>query len=269
MAEFLRIERRAEGFAVVTLAREPVNTLNLDAWRALDSALTQLEADPQVHGVIFCSGVQRDVFSAGNDIMELYAPKTSLARYTEFWVTSNCFLARLYRTPLLTIAAIRGACPAGGCCLSLCCDYRIMSDVGSIGLNEVMLGISVPKYWGLLMARTVGVGQAERLLQFGRMLKVQEAQALSMVDEVVPKSEVAGRAEQRMRALLKLPAGARGSTKANLRDDFSREWEAFCQPEAREAWKMLESREVVASLERYMQQLSQGRNKQQQAKAKL
>ena len=41
------------------------------------------------------------------------------------------------------MAAIRGACPAGGCCLSLCCDFRIMTDFGHIGLNEVALGISV------------------------------------------------------------------------------------------------------------------------------
>ena len=49
-------------------------------------------------------------------------------RYTDFWVTSNVFLARLYRSPLVTVAAIKGACPAGGCCLSLCCDLRVMTQ---------------------------------------------------------------------------------------------------------------------------------------------
>ncbi len=49
-------------------------------------------------------------------------------RYRDFWVTSNVFLARLYCSPLVTIAAIKGACPAGGCCLSLCCDMRIMTE---------------------------------------------------------------------------------------------------------------------------------------------
>ena len=65
-------------------------------------------------------------------------------RYREFWVVSNQFLARLYRTPLLTLAAIRGACPAGGCCMALCCDLRFMVDgPGHIGLNEVR----VPEHW--------------------------------------------------------------------------------------------------------------------------
>ena len=147
-----------------------------------------------VRGVVFASGLQREVFTAGNDIRELYAPQTSIARhvhsfffacapvggwshlhqqlvllgttltspvtlslelayvvckirrsregrrrttelrglwfgrYTDFWVTSNVFLARLYRSPLVTVAAIKGACPAGGCCLSLCCDLRVMTE---------------------------------------------------------------------------------------------------------------------------------------------
>lgn len=265
MPNFLSIDRRPEGYAILTLAGEPVNTLNLDAWHALSSALSGLEADPKVHGVIFCSGLQRDVFSAGNDIMELYAPKTSEQRYTDFWTTSNRFLARLYRTRLLTIAALRGAVPAGGCCLALCCDMRIMTDFGNIGLNEVVLGISVPKYWALLMARTIGTAPAERILQFGRMLNVQEAKGLGLVDEVVSKPELLHKAEARMKSLLKLPPGARSTTKANLRLDFSREWEAFCEPEAHGAWKMLESPAVVKSLERYMQQLAA----KSQQKAKL
>ena len=47
------------------------------------------------------------------------------------------FMARLLRTPLVSLAAIRGACPAGGCCMSLACDMRIMTESGHIGLNEV------------------------------------------------------------------------------------------------------------------------------------
>jgi hypothetical protein len=36
-----------------------------------------------------------------------------LCRYQDFWVTQNHFMAQLYRSPLITVAAIRGACPAG------------------------------------------------------------------------------------------------------------------------------------------------------------
>ncbi len=58
----------------------------------------------QVRGVIFTSGLAREIFTAGNDLAELYAPKTSLERYTEFWTVSTTFLARLLRSPLVTVS---------------------------------------------------------------------------------------------------------------------------------------------------------------------
>lgn len=129
-AGWVRVERREGGYAVLSLQREPVNTMSLELWRRLAGALDELEADPQaraaaaavpaplcaclgqhafftsasgqgsrasdpaaylgarplawcmqVRGVIFCSGLARDVFTAGNDINELYAPLTSRERY--------------------------------------------------------------------------------------------------------------------------------------------------------------------------------------------
>ena len=54
------------------------------------------------------------------------------------------------------VAAIRGACPAGGCCLALTCDYRIQSQQGTFGLNETALGVPVPPFWAMLMTRIIG-----------------------------------------------------------------------------------------------------------------
>ena len=89
-------EIKSGGYAIVTIAREPVNSMNLELWRDLASTLAELEANPQVHGLFLQSGSKRAVFTAGNDINELYAPKTSKERYTDFWVTQTTFLARLY-----------------------------------------------------------------------------------------------------------------------------------------------------------------------------
>ncbi len=69
------------GYAVLTLRREPVNTMNLAMWQQLACSLEELEGNTSVRGVIFQSGVHKDVFTAGNDILELYAPKTSRERY--------------------------------------------------------------------------------------------------------------------------------------------------------------------------------------------
>lgn len=67
-----------------------------------------------------------------------------------------------------------------------------MSDVGRIGLNEVELGIPVPRFWAALMARVVGQGVADKLCGFAQMSTPQQALAVSMVDEVVGTGQLLG-----------------------------------------------------------------------------
>ncbi|KAJ3036681.1 dodecenoyl-CoA isomerase, partial [Rhizophlyctis rosea] len=141
------------GLAILTLHRHPVNSMNLALWQALSSCLTQLEANPKVRSLIFRSGLSRPIFTAGNDINELHAKRTTRERYIKFWITKNQFLARLLRTRLTTGVCVKGACPAAGTCLAMCCDVRVGTEDVTMGLNEVALGISVPVVWTKLLAR--------------------------------------------------------------------------------------------------------------------
>lgn len=49
---------------------------------------------------------------------------------------------------LMVMLPLQGACPAGGCLISLTTDYRILADNPKcvIGLNETLLGIVAP-FW--------------------------------------------------------------------------------------------------------------------------
>ena len=253
---FLFIEIKSYGYAVLTICREPVNSMNLDLWRQLSAALESLEADPNVRGLIFQSGLKRDVFTAGNDLRELYAPESSAERYQDFWVTQNTFLAKLYRTRLATVAAIRGACPAGGCALALCCDYRVMSEEGNIGLNEVVLGIPVPEYWTMLMQRTVGQRHAERLLPYGLMPSAEEALKIGLVDALVPTAQLPQASEEALMKMLKVSDAARHPTKSHLRGNFSKAWQEFCVKEAEFGWKLISHPNTVEAIEGVLQRLS-------------
>lgn len=82
----------------------------------------------------------------------LWLKVTLCCRYTDFWVTSNVFLARLYRSPLVTVAAIKGACPAGGCCLSLCCDVRIMTEQVRLLSVDQHISTRMQRAWQYAMA---------------------------------------------------------------------------------------------------------------------
>jgi Delta3-Delta2-enoyl-CoA isomerase len=65
-----------------------------------------------------------------------------------------------------------------------------MTDIGRIGLNEVELGIPVPKFWAALMARVVGQGVADKLCGFAQMSTPQQALNVGMIDEVVATGQL-------------------------------------------------------------------------------
>lgn len=246
-------------YAVLTIAKEPVNSMDLALWSALEAALAQCENTPSLKGLIITSGLTRDVFTAGNDLRELYAPLTSLERYRQFWVTQNRFLVSLYRSRLVTLSAIRGACPAGGCAISLACDHRIMTPQGHIGLNEVLLGIPVPKYWGMLMQGVMGKGPAEQALLAGSLLSPQQALRLGLVHSLAEDSSALGllaAAEAVMKRLVRLPDTAYAATKANLRADFCAAWEAYYPAEVDGAWQFLNAPETLKTLGGAMKRLS-------------
>lgn len=101
-----------------------------------------------------------------------------------FCLIADADTLQVYSSRLVTVSAIKGACPAGGCCLSLCCDYRVMTDFGHIGLNEVALGIPVPLYWARLMGRLIGEGPAHKLCLSATLTSPEQALELGLVDEV-------------------------------------------------------------------------------------
>lgn len=255
------VERRPGGVAVLTLTKEPVNSLDMAAWQALDDALAALEADSTVSAVVLASGLSRDVFSAGNDLAELYAPGTTYERYAAFWRTQNAFLVRLYRSRLATVAAIRGACPAGGCIISLCCDVRLMTPEGMIGLNEVQLGIPVPKFWGAVMVAIIGGHASEELLLAGHMASPQQAKALGLVDALIDKPQLLPAAEAAAAKLARLPAEARAATKLSLRAELAAGWEAFYPVEPQGAWVFLNAPATLKALGGAMQRLSSSAKK--------
>jgi 3,2-trans-enoyl-CoA isomerase len=200
------------------------------------------------------------VFGCG---CRLYAPSTSRARYLEFWRAQTVFLSRLYRSHLVTIALIRGSCPAGGCITALCCDYRVINTENNptMGLNEVALGIPVPAYWARVMTCTIGQRATERILARGQLIDCQQARELGLVDEVVERERLMERCEAEMMARLKFPDSGRVTTKLQMREALAKEWEGQWEKEATEGWAMLSHESTIAYLGQVLQRLSGGKNR--------
>jgi len=257
--ETVQIEVKGN-YAIVTLNRPPVNGMNLTVWSDLLSALDALEKQKSIRGAVFASGLAKDIFTAGNDLRELYAKSTNEQRYTQFWMAQQTFLTRLYMSRLATVAAIRGACPAGGCIFALCCDYRLMTnDVpnASIGLNEVALGIPVPRFWVTRFLEALGSTRGELALLSGRMLTPEQAQQGGLLHQLVPKDNLMAEAEKALNTLfLRHPDAGRIGTKRDARAALAKQWIEYAPQEAAGGWKMLSAPQTVAALGQVMQKLS-------------
>jgi 3,2-trans-enoyl-CoA isomerase len=197
----------------------------------------------------------------GNDIQALYAPNTTFEKYQEFWLIQNKFLQDLYASRLFTVAAIRGACPAGGTAISMCCDCRIALESSSLGLNEVALGIPVPKYWCAILISIVGTVTGESMLFGAKLINSNEALAAGFLHSVLPdtvgQQGLVAAAEALTSQMQKTgPQIARAATKLNIRGDFIARWKAYLPEESKLGWAGLSSSATVKALGQVLERLS-------------
>ncbi|XP_029294182.1 enoyl-CoA delta isomerase 1, mitochondrial [Cottoperca gobio] len=207
---------QSTGVAVMHMQSPPVNSLSLDFLTELCISVEKLEMDKRCRGLIITSS-QPKVFSAGLDIMEMYGK--SPEHCGEFWRAVQEMWLKLYSSNMVTIAAINGSSPAGGCLMALTCDYRIMADNPryGIGLNETQLGIVAPFWFKDTMMNTVGQRVTEMALQLGLLYKPSEALTIGLVDQLVPEDQVLTTATQNMTKWLAIPDHARQITKSMMR----------------------------------------------------
>ena len=142
--------------------------------------------------------------------------------------------------------------------MSLCCDAVVMVDGnGTIGLNEVALGIAVPKYWAHVFIRKVGHARGEPLLKNADLLRPREALAAGLVDHVVDSvDELLPTAEKMVvRMAMAHPQEGRAMTKQTIRGELSEEWAAYAEEEARSVWGFLSDARTVAALDAVLRRL--------------
>merc|ERR1711971_710723 len=136
----------------------------------------------------------------------------------------------------------KGSCPAGGTAMALCCDYRVISADGTMGLNEVALGMGgVPPFWAGLMTSVIGHRATDRLCQTGATPAGPQLLQLGMVDAVVEQGDaVLPRALEEAKAILKNPNDiGRSTSKGIMRDAFAKKWSDGLDFEVNFLWESI------------------------------
>ncbi|XP_060696224.1 enoyl-CoA delta isomerase 1, mitochondrial [Hemiscyllium ocellatum] len=204
------------GVAVIQMKKPPVNSLSLEFLTEFAINMEKLEMDRECRGVVLTSSIPK-IFSAGLDINEMYGKTPEHSG--EFWRAVQEIWLKLYGSNMVTIAAINGSSPAGGCLMALACDYRIMADNPkyAIGLNETKLGIVAPFWFKDSMINVIGRRATEHSLQLGLMYSASDALKIGLVDQLVAQDKIMTHALSVMSEWLAIPDHARQITKSMMR----------------------------------------------------
>ncbi|MHC4820704.1 MAG: enoyl-CoA hydratase/isomerase family protein [Planctomycetota bacterium] len=168
--------------AVVSLRidRPPLNILDIPTIAALDTALADAENSGAAVAVICAEGPK--AFCAGVDVAD-HTPDKIEPMLLGF----HALFRRLHATPLVTVAAVQGACLGGGAELALACDIVIVEEGTKIGLPEIKLACFPPVGISTL-ARRYGPRMTELCLT-GETIRGPEIGARGLASRVVADGE--------------------------------------------------------------------------------
>lgn len=193
-----------DGVATVTMNRpEYHNAQNSQMTYALDAAFRRAVDDDAVRAIVL-RGAGRH-FSAGHDIgtpgrdvnrpferVHLWWDHTNkpgaefhYAREQEVYLG----MCRRWRAiPKPTVAAVQGACIAGGLMLAWICDLIVASDDAFFQDPVVRMGIPGVEYFA--HAHELSPRIAKEFLMLGERMPAARAHAMGMVNRVVPRDQL-------------------------------------------------------------------------------
>jgi len=207
-------EVASNGVVVLTLDRPRANAFSPEL---VEELRTKIRESSSACGIVFASSSPK-IFSGGWDLTivgELERPAMTgfVSRYTEL-------IREVFTCEVPTVAALSGHAIAGGLIFAAAADERIAADGGgTLGLSEVALAVPIPAALYEIFRFVLGDRGAERLATGGENLTVDRAEAIGLVDRIVPAEELLDRAVERAYKLGERPRSARVEIQRRARAD--------------------------------------------------
>ena len=172
----------AGGIATITLSRPQANNaINNVLAQELADACSVIDRDETIR-VAIITGAGK-VFSAGSDL----AVKLGTSPASPLLPAANA----LSRLPCPVIAAINGDAIGQGLELALAADIRIAAETAHLGLPHITSGF-IPWDGGTQrLPRVIGRARALEMLLTGKVITAAEARRMGLVNQVVPRAELA------------------------------------------------------------------------------
>ena len=176
--------RDARGIVSLVLNRPAKrNALDAALMGGLLDALARVEADPEARCVVLRSA-HASVFSAGGNLDGIATPQSVLTKHRRN-ASLGVFVQRMGQLKVPVICALGGHALAGGLGLVLACDMVVARAGVQIGTPEVNVGV-FPFMISALLQRNIPRKRMAQLCFMGEPMPIEEAQALGIVNIVVP-----------------------------------------------------------------------------------
>jgi enoyl-CoA hydratase len=183
-----------DGVWRLTLARPPVNAVDLELARAFERELSEARESAACRAVVVAA--KGRAFCGGIDIKAL--PAYDAATREEFLRTITRAIAALYTLPKPVVAALRGHALGAGLVLALACELRVAAAGDyQLGLSEISAGVPFPAGAMIVVKAELSGELARKLVMTGEAFAPSHAHAAEIFDAIVPPEKLLGTANER------------------------------------------------------------------------
>jgi enoyl-CoA hydratase/carnithine racemase len=187
MMKLVKQERHIE---IVLNRPEALNALSTPMLKEIASVLKEAASSP--FGIMVLRGEGR-AFCVGGDIKERKAGIGFETYLMERILTFQEIASMLRKSDKVIIAALHGHVVGGGILISLYADLRIAAEGTIFRLPEIDIGSTLVFGGNKILADTIGIDCAKKLLFFGDAVGIEEALKIGLIHQIVPEHDLYAR----------------------------------------------------------------------------
>jgi 2-ketocyclohexanecarboxyl-CoA hydrolase len=182
-----------DGVATITVNRpESLNAFRLGTYEEVTDAIRRAGWNREI-GVIVLTGAGNRAFGVGGDSKNRKWERDGCGT---IGVPVEDLHAAIREVPKPVIAKVRGYAIGGGNVICTLCDLTIAAESAIFGQVGPKMGSVDPGFGTAYLARSVGEKKAREMWYLCRRYTAREAQAMGLVNAVVPDDQLDGEVDK-------------------------------------------------------------------------